>query len=253
MTTVPGFEPAWGAPTGVRAFITDRRGGRSARPFDGFNTAGHVGDDPEAVVANRARLREGLALPAEPAWLHQVHGTVVTPVTVAGPATQEADAAYVSEPGAVAVVQTADCLPVLLARGDGRAAGVAHCGWRSLAGGVLAKLVQALGDPDRQQAYLGPAIGPAAFRVGADVRAAFDGSADEAAFRADGDGYRADLYHLARNRLIAAGLNEEAIRGGGFCTYTDAERFFSHRRDGRTGRMAALIWLTGSHAKGGKR
>lgn len=229
----------------MRAFVTTRQGGASSGPFAGFNLGDHVGDDPAAVAANRRRLREGLALPADPAWLRQVHGARCTELTASGPQELEADAAVVREPGTVAAVLTADCLPVVLARADGAAAGVAHAGWRGLAGGILEATVAALGPPGELHAYLGPAIGPAAFEVGEEVRSAFlaQEPADAAAFRGHGDRWLADLYTLARHRLERLGLRSVWISGGGLCTFTDADRFYSHRRDGRTGRMATLVWL----------
>jgi hypothetical protein len=242
---VPGFAPQWTAPAAVRAFVTTRREGASTGPFAGFNLGDHVGDDPAAVTANRRRLREGLGLPAEPAWLRQVHGIRCTEAGPAGPREPEADAAVVRGPGSVAAVLTADCLPVILARADGAAAGVAHAGWRGLAGGILEATAAALGPGERLHAYLGPAIGPDAFEVGAEVRSAFlaEEPADAAAFRAYGDRWLADLYTLARRRLERLGLPPGWISGGGLCTLTDAERFYSHRRDGRTGRLATLVWL----------
>jgi hypothetical protein len=245
--TVAGFEPHWTAPPGVRVFVTTRGGtGHSVPPFDRFNLANHVGDDPEAVAANRADLRRGLGLPAEPGWLAQVHGTRCTRVDADGPVEAEADAGVVVSPGAVAAVLTADCLPVVLARSDGTAAGVAHAGWRGLAAGILEETVAALGPPQSLHAFLGPAIGPEAFTVGSEVRDAFARAAfeDLLAFHPEGEGWRANLYLLAANRLKRLGLDPGAISGGGFCTYTDAERYYSYRRDnGRTGRMATLAWV----------
>lgn len=247
--SVPGFTPQWSAPAAVRAFITERGpSGASRPPFHRFNVTDHVGDDPAAVAANRARLRAGLGLPAEPAWLTQVHGTTVAEVGAAGPEPGEADAAVVRGPGRVAAVLTADCLPVLLARDDGTAVAAAHAGWRGLANGVLEAAVMALGESARLHAYLGPAIGPGGFAVGREVREAFVAHDPEAeiAFRPAGPGrWRGDLFRLARQRLIAAGLAPERISGGGQCTYADPARFYSHRRDGRTGRLATLVWIGG--------
>jgi hypothetical protein len=212
-----------------------------------MNPAGHVGDAAAAVAANRARLREALALPAEPVWLEQVHGVRVVEAAQAGdlPA---ADAAWTDRPGVVCAVLTADCLPVVFADRAGRCVAVAHAGWRGLAAGVLeATLGQLPVPPAELLAWLGPAIGPAAFEVGAEVRAAFlahDAAAAHAFVRGrDGAHWFADLYTLARQRLAAAGVH--AVFGGGCCTYTDSRRFFSYRRDGVTGRMATLAWLAG--------
>ena len=237
------IEPDWPAPPGVRAAFTLRTGGVSAAPFDSFNCAAHVGDAPEAVARNRAVLRERLGLPDEPAWLEQVHGCKVVAPEV-GVACGPADGAVTREPGRVCVVQVADCLPVLLAARDGSTVGAAHAGWRGLAAGVLESAVRALGAPPAEVlAWLGPAIGPRHFEVGAEVRAAFlrTDPAAAAAFAPNARGrWQCDLYTLARQRLAACKVAQ--IYGGGWCTYADAARFFSYRRDGRCGRMAALIW-----------
>lgn len=237
--------PDWPAPARVRAVMTTRRGGVSAVPYGSFNLATHVGDEKRAVLANRAGLRRAAALPTEPAWLTQVHGkAVVAADAVSAPV--EADASFALRPGAVCAVQVADCLPVLLCDVDGTAVAAAHAGWRGLAGGVLEATVRALDLPGRRLlAWLGPAIGPQRFEVGEEVRSAFlahDAQA-QAAFRPGvGTGkWWCDLALLARQRLQALGL--ESIHGGGLCTASDARNFFSYRRDGRTGRMAALVWL----------
>ncbi len=242
--TVAHLTPEWSAPRAVRAAFTLRAGGVSTAPFDTLNTAEHVGDRSEDVAENRRRLRKTLALPSEPLWLEQVHGAAVLDLDQAH-ACARADAALTRRPGRVCVVQVADCLPVLLAARDAAAVAVAHCGWRGLAGGVLEATVRALDvAPGRLCAWLGPAIGPDAFEVGEEVRAAFvahDGAAAQA-FTANPRGrWQCDLFALARQRL--AGLGIGAIAGGGLCTYTEPQRFFSYRRDGRCGRMAALIWL----------
>lgn len=239
--------PDWPAPPAVRAVTTTRHGGVSTGAWSSMNPADHVGDAEAAVAANRARLREALALPAEPAWLEQVHGVRVVEVTGGGerPA---ADAAWTDRPGVVCAVLTADCLPVVFADRAGRCVAAAHAGWRGLAAGVLEATVGQLPVPPADLlAWLGPAIGPAAFEVGAEVRATFVDHAAAAA-RAfvpgrDGAHWFADIYTLARQRLAGAGVT--AVFGGGGCTYTDSARFFSYRRDGVTGRMATLAWLAG--------
>ncbi len=233
--------PDWPAPARVRALVTTRAGGVSRGPYASMNPADHVGDDPAAVAENRARLRKWL--PAEPLWLNQVHGTAVYRVEQGG--SREADAAVSRTPGAVCAVLTADCLPVLLCDRAGTVVAAAHAGWRGLAAGVIEATVAAMASPAAELlAWLGPAIGPAAFQVGEEVRAAFlavDPDA-AAAFVADGPGkWRADLYDLARRRLARVGVM--AVYGGGLCTHSDARRFFSYRRDGPTGRMASLVWL----------
>ncbi|HMM55228.1 MAG TPA: peptidoglycan editing factor PgeF [Candidatus Desulfobacillus sp.] len=235
------LRPEWPAPPAVRALVTTRAGGVSRGPYASFNLADHVGDDAAAVAENRRRLRA--CLPAEPLWLRQVHGSAVVDAAAAAP-DAEADAALARQPGTVCAVLTADCLPVLLCSRSGRAVCAAHAGWRGLAGGVLEAAVAALGEPPEDLlAWLGPAIGPRAFEVGDEVRAVFLAGAPqaEAAFAPAAPGkWLADLCLLARQRLRAAGVVR--IFGGGLCTFSDAARFYSYRRDGITGRMAALIW-----------
>ncbi len=232
----------WLAPQGVRALSTTRRGGVSGAPWAGFNLGEHVGDDPAAVRANRQRLRD--ALPAEPRWLTQVHGTRCVDAALAVPG-EQADASVTRERGVVCAVQTADCLPVLLCDENATVVGVAHAGWRGLAAGVIEATVAAMSEPgERLLAWLGPAIGPRAFEVGSEVRDAFlahDVRAAEAFVVAEGSKWFCDLYLLARQRLEAQGIRR--ITGADFCTVSDRERFFSYRRDGVTGRMASLVWL----------
>ena len=239
--------PQWPAPPGVRAAFTLRSGGVSRPPFDTFNVGAHVGDDPRAVAANRAGLRASLGLPAEPAWLQQVHGRRVVDLDreAALDALGPADAVVTRSPGRVCVIQVADCMPVLFAAADGCAVAAAHAGWRGLAGGVLEATVRAMNTaPGELLAWLGPAIGQAHFEVGEEVRAAFlatDAGAG-AAFTANERGrWQCDLHVLARRRLSRLGVH--SIHGGDWCTHADAGRFFSYRRDGSCGRMAALIWL----------
>ena len=217
----------------------------SQKPYDTFNLASHVGDDPRAVAANRAHLREALKLPAEPVWLKQVHGVQVVDVTNAGNE-PEADGSYASKPGAMCAVLTADCLPVLLCDRQGAKVAALHAGWRGLAGGVIEAGVKALNVPGGELlVWLGPAIGPETFEVGEEVCAAFvrlDPAAERAFRQQAGGKFLADIYLLARQRLAALGVT--AVYGGGMCTVRDRERFYSYRRDGATGRMASLIWLT---------
>ncbi len=247
---LPSMAPGWPAPARVRAYVTCRAGGVSRGGYASLNLADHVGDAPDAVAENRRRLGAGLALPAAPRWLRQVHGARVLDLDACGvegrpqdvPA---ADGAVTGRPGVVCAVLTADCLPVLLADRAGTRVGVAHAGWRGLAAGVLPAAVEALGvDPAGVLAWLGPGIGAAAFEVGEDVRRAFEtaGFETEAAFAPNARGrWQADLYALAAQSLARAGVG--AVFGGGFCTYREAERFFSHRREAPCGRMATLIWL----------
>jgi purine-nucleoside/S-methyl-5'-thioadenosine phosphorylase / adenosine deaminase len=239
--------PDWPAPARVRGLITTRNGGVSQAPFDSMNLATQLDDDPAAVSVNRARLRG--CLPAEPCWLQQVHGTRVVQADAAAPL-QEADACVARETGQVCVVMIADCLPVLLCDRAGTTVAVAHAGWRGLSAGVLESTIAAMGcAPAELLAYLGPAIGPEAFEVGGDVLDAFTRAQPRAreCFRAKpvpagaSRKWLADLYGLARQRLASAGLR--ALYGGAGCTFSEPRRFFSHRRDRRTGRQAALIWL----------
>jgi YfiH family protein len=239
------IHPDWPAPATVRTACTTRHGGVSRGPWSGLNLGRGSGDEPAAVSENRRRLRQALRLPAEPCWLRQVHGVQVARLPGDAPE-PEADASRATTPGVVCVVQTADCLPVLFCDAAGTMVAAAHAGWRGLAGGVLERTVAALpAPPSRLLAWLGPAIGPEAFEVGEEVRAAFveADAAAAAAFRpgaAAGKHY-ADLWTLARLRLARAGVVR--VSGGGLSTHADARRFYSYRRDGVTGRMASLIWL----------
>ena len=233
--------PDWPAPARVRACVTTRSGGVSCAPFDTFNLGNHVDDLPQAVAENRRRLREGLEI--QPAWLSQVHSA---DVVRADPGVQQvADASWSETPGAACAVLTADCLPVLFCDRAGTRVAAAHAGWRGLAGGVLEATVEALDTAaDQLMAWLGPAIGPEAFEVGAEVREAFvkQHARAAAAFRPSRNAgrYMADLYQLARIRLSTLGLVD--VYGGGFCTFSDP-RFYSYRRAAQTGRFASLIWL----------
>lgn len=233
--------PDWPAPARVRSCITTRAGGVSLSPFDSFNLGAHVGDEPNAVAENRQRLSAELG--CEPAWLQQVHGVAVVeadPQIVA-----EADASWTAIAGVASAVLTADCLPVLFCDREATRVAAAHAGWRGLAAGVLEATLTTLALPPEQMlVWLGPAIGPQAFEVGAEVREAFlvdHPHAAEAFLPSRNSGcYMADIYQLARIRLAACGVS--AVYGGGGCTYTDP-RFFSYRRQSRTGRFASLIWL----------
>jgi hypothetical protein len=240
MSDVPGFAPDWPAPPNVRAWVTER--GSAAR-YGTLNLALHVGDAAPAVAANRARLRAALELRSEPRWLTQVHGVRV--LDLDREPGSEADGAVTRSARVVCAVLTADCLPVLLCDREGSRVGVAHAGWRGLLNGVLPAAVTALGaEPSNVIAWLGPAIGQAAYEVGAEVRDAFVARRQDASRRFIENPrarWQADLYGLARDALRSAGV--QSVHGGGFCTYTEAERFFSHRREAPCGRMASLIWL----------
>lgn len=232
---------------GVRALVTTRAGGVSTGEYATMNLARHSGDDPEAVAENRRRLQT--FLPSAPIWLDQVHGTAVAVVDGAASASRPvADAAVTRTPGVVVAVQTADCLPVFFADRRGGAVGIAHAGWRGLAGGVLEATLAALHTLGVQaqdvHAWIGPGIGPRAFEVGADVHAAFcahDEGAAAAFVALRPDKWTANLGVLARDRLAAAGVG--TITGGGFCTHDESTRFFSYRRAQLSGRMASLVWL----------
>lgn len=236
--------PKWPAPANVRALQTTRHGGVSSGPYATLNLGDHVGDNPADVFANRNRL--GALLPADPIWMKQVHGVAVADADkdVAG---VEADAAVARRTGRVCAVMTADCLPVLLCDRRGSVVAAAHAGWRGLCAGVIEATVAAMAVPANDMlAWMGPAIGPQAFEVGDEVRAAFlaRDAAAAAAFSAHRPGkWLADIWLLARQRLEALGVC--SLWGGGQCTVADRERFFSYRRDGVTGRMASCIWLAG--------
>jgi YfiH family protein len=241
------FEPDWPAPSGVRVLSTLRGepggGGASQAPYACFNLGDHVGDDPLAVAENRRMLRREAGLPAEPAWLAQVHGATVADLDQAGPQAAT-DAAMTRRAGKVCAILTADCLPIVFATETGDTVAAAHAGWRGLAAGVIGATVRAMAaQPERLIAWLGPAIGPTHFEVGGEVREAFlsvdPGAGD--VFKANARGrYMADLGMLARRQLEDLGINR--IYGGGECTYARADRYFSHRRDGVTGRQATLVW-----------
>ncbi|CAD5199352.1 peptidoglycan editing factor PgeF [Pseudomonas sp. FEN] len=233
--------PDWPAPARVRACVTTRAGGASLAPFDSLNLGDHVDDDPLVVTENRRRLTDAFAI--RPAWLRQVHGVRVVE---ADPAlTAEADGCWTSTPGVACTAMTADCLPALFCDRAGTRVAAAHAGWRGLAAGVLEATVERLDVPAAQVlVWLGPAIGPGAFEVGAEVREAFLSTHPETieAFvpSVNAGRFMADIYALARLRLAACGVT--AVHGGGFCTVSDP-RFFSYRRSPRTGRFASLIWL----------
>lgn len=261
--------PDWPAPANVRALSTTRQGGFSTGSFEGLNLAAHVDDDANAVERNRKWLRDAARLPAEPMWLQQVHGTTVWTDDSEPPGWAEAaaetkaqtsrgqgesgaaspppiaDASVTKVPGRVCAILTADCLPVLFCDVEGTTVAAAHAGWRGLVGGVLGTTVEAMRvSPSRLMAWLGPAIEPAAFEVGGEVLEQFvarDPTHAHAFERNQRGRWQADLYALARGELRRLGI--ERIYGGGFGTFADSSRFYSYRRDKRTGRMATLIWL----------
>ncbi|RMJ01864.1 Laccase domain protein YfiH [Marinobacter litoralis] len=243
------LRPDWTASARVRALCTTRKGGVSQSPWQSLNLGGHVGDNAADVARNRQRLAAFMGVEtSQLGWLNQVHGTRVVELTRDNlKDCPDSDASFTREQGVVCAILTADCLPVILADRDGQVVGAAHAGWRSLCGGVLENLIQAMAvEPSKLTAWFGPSIGPVNFEVGPEVRAAFvEQQADSAsAFSEQGarsGHFVADIYELARLRLSRAGVSD--ISGGGWCTVDDPERFYSYRRDGQTGRMATLVWL----------
>jgi YfiH family protein len=236
--------PEWPARETIGTLTTTRRGGHSPGPYGGFNLALHVGDDPKVVLANRGALVSRLGLPRSPRWLHQVHGARVIDAAEAG-ADPKADGAWTSVPGVACVVLTADCLPILLCDRAGTRVAALHCGWRGIANGVIAAGIAALcHSPDGLLAWLGPAIGAGRYEVDEPVRDAFTASSADLAraFSPSRPGHwHLDLYRAARFCLGRLGVR--AVYGGGYCTHAEPDRFYSHRRDGVTGRMASLIWI----------
>lgn len=232
----------WPAPAWVRTCVTTREVGASQGAWKGFNLGDHVGDDPARVAFNRAELERELG--CRPAWLVQTHSTHV--VQADPSQVLEADAAWTDQTGVACSIMTADCLPVLFCDRAGTRVAAAHAGWRGLLDGVLENTLHDLAiDSADVLAWLGPAIGPHAFEVGPEVRSAFVDVDPQAAAAfvpsSRPEHYLADIYQLARQRLLACGV--QSIGGGGYCTVADPARFYSYRRDGQTGRMASLIWL----------
>ena len=246
------FFPEWPASPSVIAVVSTRIGGVSKPPFDSFNLAEHVNDDPADVLINRAILQDLLGPGLHLQWLQQVHGTQVVLATDEG-VEKQGDAVFIDQAGLAGVVMTADCLSVFFAARDGRSAAVAHAGWRGLVNGVLERTLEAFAVPRKEIiCWLGPAIGPCHFEVGVEVLDAFLNACHddeqrrkirELAFRpASRSGkYHADLYRLARIRLEHCGVVD--IHGGGQCTYCDIDRFYSYRRERDTGRIASVIGI----------
>ncbi len=250
----------WPAPPGVHALTTLRYGaGVSLSPFDSFNMGIRCGDDAAAVMANHRALVDMVSLPSAPHWMRQVHGTTVvrfdapaqasspmtdTPAVEGGDAESEADASVTCTHGTVLAILTADCLPVVFAAEDGSEVAAVHAGWRGLAAGVLEASIAAMKTvPANVMAWLGPAAGPDAYEIGEEVFDAFvsQDQRNRTAFAATRPGHwRVDLYALARMRLADTGITR--VHGGNLCTISDPQRFYSHRRDQRTGRMATLVW-----------
>jgi YfiH family protein len=241
--------PDWPAPEKVSAVITLRGRGASLAPYDHFNLANHVDDNPGQVAANRSLLREQLDFTWEPVWLDQVHGNkvVYAPNNLSLPA---ADGAYTDVKNQPCVILTADCMPVLLCNKQGTQVAAVHAGWRGLCDGIISKALEQFASDDQVMAYLGPAISAKHFEVGAEVRSAFlsktvaddeIGSIKKAFTEVSQGQYLADLYALARVELVKKGVTQ--IFGGEFCSYRQSELFYSYRREKVCGRNASLIWL----------
>ncbi len=236
----------WPAPDHINACTSLRHPGNSQPPYASWNLATHVQDSNVHVAENRALLRQRLALPAEPLWLQQVHGTYIATLDQQTSVQDaKADGSYTRAHGQVCAVLTADCLPALICDRAGTEVAAVHAGWRGLAAGVLESALQCFQAPAQElMVWLGPAIGAQAFEVGAEVLQAFtqhDPSASQAFVASADNKFLADIYQLARQRLQRAGV--EAVYGGDYCTYSEPSRFYSYRREHNTGRMASLIWI----------
>jgi len=233
--------PDWPAPANVHAATTLRTGGVSYGAYASLNPAMHVGDDADLVQQNRRIIKELLNLPDDPVWLEQIHSNRAVQAVTTAPL-QQADASYTTESGVVCAVMTADCLPLLVCSADGSQVAAIHAGWRGLLAGVIGNTLAAMHNSD-PLVWLGPAIGPDCFEIGAEVRNAFleKSATFMTAFKQkSNDKWLADIYQLARTDLAMLGIDK--VYGGGFCTVTEHERFYSYRRDKQTGRMATLIW-----------
>ena len=235
MIDLPVIDTGFALP--VRGFSTTRDGGVSQPPYDALNLGAACGDDPESVAENRKQLQR--RLPSEPRWLKQVHGNAVIHLDNWQPGI-EADAVWTDQSNQVAVVLTADCLPILVAADDGSCVAAIHAGWRGLAAGVIENTIQAMCGSGDLSAWIGPSIRQPAYEVGDEVRAAFAEYSNAFVENANGR-WQADLAAIAQRKLIQAGV--ASVRDSGFCTHADAARFYSHRRDAHTGRQASLIWF----------
>jgi len=278
MFTKHYIQPNWPAPSNVKAYTSTRQNGFSKPPFSSFNLATHVGDEIQAVAKNRIKLHHDLLLPSNPHWLCQEHATQVIALSCNvcgniksdknlyhggvsdGLVTPLADASYTSDSNTICAILTADCLPILLCNRRGTVVAAIHAGWRGLAAGIIEKTISTISydhtDNKDLLVWLGPAIGPTAFVVGVNVFETFVAHNSQArtAFQKitntkddSSNKWLANIYLLAKQRLIACDISENQIYGADFCTYSDEDLFFSYRRDqinhGSTGRMASLIWL----------
>ena len=237
------LQPEWEVPAAVRAFVTTRAGGYSEGPYAGFNLGQHVGDDDSHVARNRAELVKALSLPQEPSWIRQTHSTQA--VVLEQESHREADAAITRKPGMVAVIMTADCLPIMLCDREGSEVAALHAGWRGLQGGIIDATLERMQTPNSElQAWIGPGISQENFEVGDEVYAAFVESIDscEGFFVPHGAGHwLCDLPGIAQHVLERQGIT--GVTRDPHCTYRDESMFYSYRRDGITGRMASLIWI----------
>lgn len=234
--------PDWPVPANIKALVTSRQGGTSQPPFDNMNLGDHVGDSVHSVEANRQALLDSMPGCEQIRWLQQIHGTdCVDSVHIAD--NHQADASFSTTPGLACAIMTADCLPVIFCDKNGTRVAAAHAGWKGLANGVLLNTLAQFEDPQQVLIWLGPAIAKANFEVGPEVRTAFNWATDDCFTAGQGDRLYADLYELARQQLLKAGVARGQIYGGGLCTFADAERFYSYRRETTTGRLATCIWI----------
>jgi len=239
------LEPNWPAPKHIRAFTTTRQHGHSQAPFNNFNLADYVGDDPQAVIGNVEELIDELDLPKSPTWLNQVHGTKAVRIEDCTD-TPDADASFTSTKNKICVVRTADCLPILFCNRSGTEVAAVHAGWKGLFAGVIDATIDALAtSPDDLLAWMGPALGPEHFEINNGMRADFiDKHPDNnLGIICRNKQWYLDFYKIATMNLQRCGVTQ--IYGGEHCTFAEEEQFFSYRRDnGVTGRMASLIWIT---------
>lgn len=240
------LEPDWPAPDKVSCVVTKRAGGRSTGPYQSLNLALHVGDDADSVASNRALVQAQHPGVQSWQWLDQVHSATVHRIEKAEP-NKVGDGLVTTSRGVACCILTADCLPVLICNEAGTEVAAVHGGWRGLAAGIVGNTVSTMqSQPESLLVWLGPAIGPCHFEVGAEVREQFliqdhSQTMNDQFARQDSGKYLADLYGIARTQL--QGLGVERVFGGGFCTYCDSNQFFSYRRDGASGRMLSAIYL----------
>lgn len=242
---IQGIEPHWQVSAKVRGITTFRSGGVSAAPYQSLNLGLHVGDEPAAVLANRRLLEQQLSLPTTPRWLNQTHGTDIITVTEQEfTYLPEADASYTQTVGQVLAIMTADCLPLFIASADGTEIALVHCGWRSVANGIIERTLQHFqSSTSNLHAWLGPAIGPHHFTVGSDVNKAMEllSVNYECHFKPFNDRWLLNLFSLISSDLKRLGMKN--VSSSNACTVEHEQHYFSYRRDGLTGRMVSLLWL----------